>query len=300
MDGLKKLVSGRLNVGAEGPHPDPELLAALAEDSLGERDRSDLLGHLAACMECREVLYLAQPDLADHLQPVFVVRKPARLGMRWATLAASVIIAAGVLVSNRRIFTEHPHGGASDAYSARPTVPQNPAVNGGQSAPIAETGRAQEKHMTARPQASMQFDDSGEVHIAPPHARGEAGNKNASGTGSMVKAKPAVWRLAPDGVVQDSVDSGSHWQMVPVGNGARFRAITSLGDEVWVGGDGGALYHSPDSGRSWTRVMPAASGKTLASEITDIKFSDLENGMLTTANGQVWSTSDDGKNWQLK
>jgi photosystem II stability/assembly factor-like uncharacterized protein len=109
-----------------------------------------------------------------------------------------------------------------------------------------------------------------------------------------------VWRLAADGRIQDSVDSGSHWQMVPVGNGTRFRAITSLGDEVWVGGDGGALYHSPDSGRSWARVMPAVSGQKLTSEVTGIKFSDLENGMVTTANGQVWSTSDDGKNWLLK
>ena len=155
--------------------------------------------------------------------------------------------------------------------------------------------------MTARPQASMQFDESGEVHITAPHARAEAGSP--SGTGSMVsrvKVKPAVWRLSPDGVVQDSVDSGSHWQAVRLGNGVRFRAINSLGDEVWVGGDGGALYHSADSGRSWARVMPAASGETLASEITGIKFSDFENGKVTTANGQVWSTSDDGQNWQVK
>jgi photosystem II stability/assembly factor-like uncharacterized protein len=46
--------------------------------------------------------------------------------------------------------------------------------------------------------------------------------------------------------------------------------------------------------------MPAAGGETLASEVTGIKFSDLKDGMVTTANGQVWSTSDDGKNWQLK
>ena len=89
MDGLKKLFSGRLKIQAEGPHPDPELLAALAEDSLGEHDRSDLLGHLAACVECREILYLAQPDLADHRQPVFLPRKPSRFAVRWATLAAT-------------------------------------------------------------------------------------------------------------------------------------------------------------------------------------------------------------------
>jgi len=302
LDGLKKLISERLKVEAEGPHPDPELLAALAENSLGERERFDLLGHLAACGECRDILYLAQPELVDR-QLVFVPRKPSRWAMRWATLAASGIIAAGVLVSHRGILTERARVDAPEA--AGPTAQQKPGANGG----IAVTGeqtqarvRPQEKHMSARPQASLKFDESGEVHVASPPVSA-ARNESASGTASMpgpAKTRPAVWRLSPDGRVQDSADSGTHWQEVPVENGIRFHSITSLGDEIWVGGDGGALYHSRDSGRSWARVMPAASGKTLDSEITGIRFSDLENGTVTTANGQVWSTSDDGKNWRLK
>ncbi|MBO0912551.1 MAG: zf-HC2 domain-containing protein [Acidobacteria bacterium] len=295
MDGLKKLVSGRLRVEGEEPHPDPELLGALAEGSLSARDRSNLLGHLAACVECRDVLYLAQPDLVDHTQLVFLPRKQSRFPVRWATLAASVTIAAGIIVTNRGIFRPHTREGAPAVYSADRTVQQGSLAHDGQDTSVTDADtrartRPQEKHMTARPQANLQFDESGEVHVAPPSAR----------AGAAVEVKPAVWRLSPDGGVEGSVDSGNHWQAVPVGDSVHFRAITSLGNEVWVGGDQGALYHSPDSGRSWARVTPAASGKKLASEITGIKFSDPENGIVTTANGQVWSTSDDGRDWQLK
>jgi len=39
-----------------------------------------------------------------------------------------------------------------------------------------------------------------------------------------------------------------------------FRALTSVGADVWVGGAHGTLYHSADSGNSWQRLNPAANG----------------------------------------
>ena len=61
---LGKLVSGRLQAQAAGPHPDPDVLAAFAENALLQAERAQLLQHLGACHNCREILYLAAPDSA--------------------------------------------------------------------------------------------------------------------------------------------------------------------------------------------------------------------------------------------
>src|SRR3954452_947621 len=107
---LKKLVSARLRSQAAGPHPVPELLAAYAENSLSAHDRHNLLDHLAACADCRDALYLALPEVDTQpvLRPSY---KSPRLAVRWATLAASVVIlGAVVLLTNREMFYQHSSG----------------------------------------------------------------------------------------------------------------------------------------------------------------------------------------------
>src|SRR3954470_4526788 len=103
---LKKLVSARLRSQAAGPHPDPELLAAYAENSLSAHDRHNLLDHLGACADCRDALYLAMPEVDTQpvLRPSY---KSPRLAVRWATLAASVVILGAVLLTNRELFYQH-------------------------------------------------------------------------------------------------------------------------------------------------------------------------------------------------
>jgi photosystem II stability/assembly factor-like uncharacterized protein len=77
-----------------------------------------------------------------------------------------------------------------------------------------------------------------------------------------------------------------------------FRALAANDSDIWVGGAAGALYHSSDSGQHWTRVTPAADGKTLSSDIVTVEFSDIQHGKLITADRETWSTSDAGNTWQ--
>jgi photosystem II stability/assembly factor-like uncharacterized protein len=100
--------------------------------------------------------------------------------------------------------------------------------------------------------------------------------------------------------VQRSLDSGSNWSVVAVAGSARFRALSSAGADIWVGGDAGALYHSPDSGQTWSRIVPFTSGQKLDADITRVEFSDAQNGSLGTASGQTWTTSDSGKTWTVR
>src|SRR5439155_7238965 len=100
---MKKLVSARLQAQAAGRHPDPELLAAYAEHTLAPDDRHRLLTHLAVCADCRDALYLAIPEVDP--QPVTRPSyKSPRLAVRWATLAASVVILGAFLLTNREMF----------------------------------------------------------------------------------------------------------------------------------------------------------------------------------------------------
>ena len=77
-----------------------------------------------------------------------------------------------------------------------------------------------------------------------------------------------------------------------------FRALAAIDSDIWVGGAGGALYHSSDAGQHWTRITPVADGKSLNSDIVTVEFSDVQHGKLITANRETWSTSDAGNTWQ--
>lgn len=105
------------------------------------------------------------------------------------------------------------------------------------------------------------------------------------------------WTLTADGILQRSIDSGITWETILVASPGVLRALTANGLDIWVGGEKGALYHSMDAGRRWIQVQPAADGTVLTSDITAIEFDNLQNGTLTTADGQTWTTGDAGQSW---
>jgi hypothetical protein len=106
------------------------------------------------------------------------------------------------------------------------------------------------------------------------------------------------WTLSSDGTLQRSLDSGRTWQSIPVSSKTIFRALAANGLDIWVGGSGGALFHSSDAGQQWKQVRPAANGETLADDIIGVEFTDLLHGKLTTSSEEVWVTADAGQTWQ--
>ncbi|HZQ19309.1 MAG TPA: YCF48-related protein [Terriglobales bacterium] len=323
MDTLKKLASRRLNSQPVGQHPDPELLTLLAENSISRRDRSKIFEHLSACSDCRNIFYLALPETADNQQAFALPRKQPRFGFRWATLAASVIIVGAVLISNRAMFTEHSVQNRDIATYSAPEVtsPKTEAAvqERTEPTPAADETRPRvrppAKHMTAAPQASLQFDQSGEVHFAAAPAARDANAAFAQSdrpataktkqldSRNIVSSPSAImpaWRISSEGSPERSFDGGHSWQPVSVQDGVRFQAISAMGHDVWLGGNAGNLYHSADAGQSWDKVVLTSDSMAPESNIVRIDFSDPQDGLLTTANGRIWSTSDGGKNWQLK
>src|SRR5881275_640396 len=114
----------------------------------------------------------------------------------------------------------------------------------------------------------------------------------SSGIGGAV----ARWNLSSEGILQRSFD-GRTWQAVPVADNAIFRAVSAVGPEIWVGGNGGSLYHSSDNGQRWTQVKPAVNDSPLTADIVGIEFADAQHGKLTTSNRETWTTSDAGQSW---
>jgi hypothetical protein len=126
-----------------------------------------------------------------------------------------------------------------------------------------------------------------------------------------------VWRLHR-GQLQQSSDAGRSWAAVevPLVAEQHWNAIAYVGSNVWVGGGGESLYHTPDAGAHWEeqslQAGPLSTNETVevtASEqeiappkITKIAFTDGQHGTATLAsNGkkQIYTTEDGGTHWAL-
>jgi len=137
------------------------------------------------------------------------------------------------------------------------------------------------------------------ANAAPARKKAETQGSGKAAPASDTLALPALqWTLSPAGAVQSSNDGGKTWQMVAVAANTDFRALSAVGQSVWVGGLGGILYHSPDAGHNWTPIVPALKGEKLNSDITRIEFLDSHDGSLSTSNGEVWTTRDGGNTWE--
>ena len=112
MSDLSKIVHDRLRSSVPGEvHPDADLLTAFAEQALSGAEREGVLQHLARCGVCREVVVLSIPASVEAAErPASVaaetsVRRPADRQawfawprLRWAALAASVVVVGSVLL----------------------------------------------------------------------------------------------------------------------------------------------------------------------------------------------------------
>ncbi len=113
MEDIPKIVQQRLAVPPPSSHPDADLLNAFGENALNQRDRLEILQHLAICADCREVIALSAPQ--QELEMVAAVGaapmplsisasaeedyRPRRsFNLRWGTVAALAVIVMGALV----------------------------------------------------------------------------------------------------------------------------------------------------------------------------------------------------------
>jgi len=313
---IPKLVSQRLQTMAQlKDHPEPNLLSAFVERSLGKGERVQVLEHLSWCANCRELVSLS----ATHRESSAAVSIiPGSSGwfswpaLRWGAAVACVVI-VGAAVSLHQKWESRP---TTAMVEARPSVATKlgddnataAAVGGNGNHPVTASpvemadaragsplpqvvpGRAKEplaELQDGQPEKSMNAHLARSGSIAP----GNLGN--AITRASLLPR----WTLSSDGTLQRSLDSGASWQTIVVSTETAFRALAANGLDIWVGGSAGALFHSSDAGVHWTQVRPVANNEALEGDIIGVEFTDTLHGKLTSSTGQIWITADAGQTW---
>jgi len=101
----------------------------------------------------------------------------------------------------------------------------------------------------------------------------------------------------PYGVVQRSADHGKTWESVALNERVNFRAVAASGDDVWAGGSGGVLFHSPDGGLHWVEISVTGENSSLTGAIVSIDARDPGQLKVATSSRERWISTDRGRHW---
>jgi hypothetical protein len=325
MDNFAKLVSVRLKTQPASPHPDPDMLTAFADNALSTDERNRLLKHLGTCSDCRDTLFLPLPDSAES-QNVLLVRpnRVSRLALRWGTVAASVVIAALFLTTyySRHKSANVPAASQPVQIAAEKTPPDiDHLAMGGkvseakQEQPTETRARPPAKHMTAKPEASLAFDSSGQVRVRPaPSSEAESTQAAAGSAAKESPAAPASNTVSPQ--IEGRNDPKSANESVEISGRAPAPAEKQSAAELdlkkavpalrasradaalapaqlaqWTISSQGSLQRSYDSGKTWqiVPVHPGASFRAFSATGTEV--------WVAGDAGSLYHSSDSGKNW---
>ncbi len=123
-----------------------------------------------------------------------------------------------------------------------------------------------------------------------------AGNASNSSRYEQIISVPKIavaWRVS-QGRLMKSYDRNA-WHDVLFPEAAEITTYSAIGPHVWAGGKKGQLYHSIDSGETWSRVLLGTP--TSLEDVRTIQFTDINKGTITTADGTTWKTTDAGRTW---
>jgi hypothetical protein len=194
--------------------------------------------------------------------------------------------------------------GAKDSATSR--FPAAPAAQ-----PMADSDEAGKANAQsgAAPEKMHSMTQSVEVTAeAPAPATENARLKSSAGLGGFSAASKkmdvnniqpsALWSVSANGKVRRSTDGGKSFKHIHVGHGVRFRAIASLGKDVWAGGTGGTLFHSVDGGATWTETTVNSGENAVTETIVGIQMRVVEHLTVTTDSGSKWFSEDGGHSWR--
>jgi hypothetical protein len=140
------------------PHPDSDLLTALAEGTLPQRERHQVLEHLAVCSDCRKILSIAAAvamHTSDDLKP-FVLTRPSRLPQRtwlpWASVAAGLLVVCSAV-----LFYQQRHTFQNGTTVANKEAVQLPSSALQQSSPLPSLKKPETLGTKANSQRSSQL-----------------------------------------------------------------------------------------------------------------------------------------------
>jgi len=179
-------------------------------------------------------------------------------------------------------------------------------IEGSPAGAVKETDKVQAQAVPSPSVAARQAVEfaggAGRPTAAAPGVKSEAAMLSQSRDAMLTKRASlgSRWSVSGSGALQRSFDGGRSWKDVAVADGVTFRAVATVGSEVWAGGSGAQLFHSADGGEHWSQLLVQAKDRAPSGDVVRIEFADAQNGTVTTSSGEVWTTSDAGATWRLQ
>ena len=313
---LPKIVLKHLGKpGATGPHPDPDLLSAFAENVLAQPDRLQVLEHLSQCADCREIVVLALPQPEAHQQTIV---RPAAAGwfswtvLRWGALAACiVVVGAAVTLRYRERQSIQPAAASPGSQIAQlKPEPQAPPTN--QTNTSAPPPPAEQSTRAKRLDEFQSRDAllSSNVAMAkkvgssepPAEAKLPVSKSIVGGNGASPVLQSSDEAQVVPGRAKDALQTSSAAGVVggvlakQMNVPAPPAATVALAPPLrfpprWTLTANGALQRSLDSGRTW-QTIPVPS----ADQFRALSANGFEI-WVGGANGALYHSADAGHSW---
>ncbi len=316
MTDVPKIVVSRLagrnsQVGQPDSHPNANLLSAFAEQALGNADRLQVLEHLAHCCECREIVWLAAPQV----EAANVVSAKASAPwlswpvLRWGAAAACVVIVGAAVTLHK--WETHP---APSLAKISTQVSDLAAASSPQAGAAVARLDSAASPAAARPAAPVSnapatrtLMELKPAPMAKPHMRAaapqaEPSQPNADETTDLV-AENEIDTLVP-GRAKDASEEAQ----APTSNLAPASGMALAGQSQamnaksllvpasslaprWTLTSDGTLQRSLDLGRTWERITVAAGASLRA-----LAANGLDIWVGGTA-GALYHSADAGHHW---
>jgi len=116
------------------------------------------------------------------------------------------------------------------------------------------------------------------------------------------------WACGQDGLILHTADGGKTWSVQESGTNLYLFAVDFVDPQHgWVVGDRSTYLHTADGGKTWQIAKIASIGmevggseEILAEEpiLYDVQFLDAATGWIVGEFGNIYFTTDGGKNWK--
>lgn len=96
--------------------------------------------------------------------------------------------------------------------------------------------------------------------------------------------------------------SFGQWIPIDIPTKSSFRALKSLGDEIWAGGTLGTFGHSSDAGKTWRFTQIPNAEKLDFRDLVVLSEQEvllMSAGLSEEGKANIWRTIDGGKNWEI-
>jgi len=117
------------------------------------------------------------------------------------------------------------------------------------------------------------------------------------GLNDVKMVSPSTGYVMGYGAVLKTTDYRHTWNFQNV-QGDNFMSMDIHGDEIWMCGYNGSIYHTLDGGNNWQRLRNGNDITLVRYNLMCIVFKDELNGWASCDNGKIIHTDDGGNHWE--